>query len=155
NIRCPWVLSRLAPRQRNDCTPPYVVPMANVSCAWRSNTCETKRAQKHSTPSTAVCRIADHSAARGWLTRVRLTGSPGNICTRRSCTSGVELASMSPPALTALTEIVDRFTAGKRRLPVASTASRTELERFLAERFPLDRPNELASLVRSAATLFE
>ena len=62
---------------------------------------------------------------------------------------------MTSRALASLTDIVASFTAAKRHLPVASSASRADVDQFLSQQFPLDRPGELAELVRSAATLFE
>jgi glutamate/tyrosine decarboxylase-like PLP-dependent enzyme len=62
---------------------------------------------------------------------------------------------MTSRALATLMDIVEGFAAAKRQLPVASSASPAEVAQFLAEQFPLDRPNELAALTRSAATAFE
>jgi glutamate/tyrosine decarboxylase-like PLP-dependent enzyme len=62
---------------------------------------------------------------------------------------------MTSQALATLADIAESFTTRKRHLPVASSASRTEVQRFIAEQFPLHRPNDLDTLVRSAATLFE
>jgi len=62
---------------------------------------------------------------------------------------------MTSPALATLVSIVESFTTRKRELPVASSASRSEVQQFLLEQFPLDRPNSLDALVRSASTLFE
>src|SRR5690348_7788138 len=62
---------------------------------------------------------------------------------------------MSSRPLATLTDVVASFAAAKRGLPVASTASHTEIQQFLREYFPLDRPSELTPLVKSAATLFE
>jgi glutamate/tyrosine decarboxylase-like PLP-dependent enzyme len=62
---------------------------------------------------------------------------------------------MNSRALATLADIAESFTTRKRHLPVASSASRAEVQRFIAEQFPLDRPNSLDTLVRSASTLFE
>ncbi|MFL6600206.1 MAG: pyridoxal phosphate-dependent decarboxylase family protein [Steroidobacteraceae bacterium] len=62
---------------------------------------------------------------------------------------------MTFQALATLADIAASFTTRKRHLPVASNASRAEVQRFLAEQFPLNRPNNLDTLVRSTATLFE
>jgi glutamate/tyrosine decarboxylase-like PLP-dependent enzyme len=75
---------------------------------------------------------------------------PGKSCTRPRI-----LTSMMFPALRALTDVVESFTAGKRRLPVASDAVREDVQQYIAQAFPLDRPTELHSLVFSAAHLFD
>src|ERR1700730_10096817 len=62
---------------------------------------------------------------------------------------------MTSRALSTLTDIIDSFTAGKRRLPVASDATREVVQRYIAEAFPLNKPIELHSLVTSAAHLFD
>jgi hypothetical protein len=62
---------------------------------------------------------------------------------------------MNSRALATLADIAESFTTRKRHLPVASSASRAEVQRFLAEQFPLNRPNSLDTLVRSASILFE
>jgi aromatic-L-amino-acid decarboxylase len=62
---------------------------------------------------------------------------------------------MTSQALATLADIAESFTTRKRHLPVASSASRAEVRRFIAEQFPLDRPHDLDALVRSTATLFE
>ena len=62
---------------------------------------------------------------------------------------------MTSQALATLADIAESFTARKRHLPVASNASRAEVQRVLTEQFPLTRPNNLDTLVRSAAALFE
>jgi len=62
---------------------------------------------------------------------------------------------VTSPALRKLTEIIESFTASKRSLPIANVPNREDLQRFLAERFRLDVPNELESLVTAASLLFE
>jgi glutamate/tyrosine decarboxylase-like PLP-dependent enzyme len=62
---------------------------------------------------------------------------------------------MTSQALATLTDIAESFTSRKRHLPVASSASRAEVRQFIAEQFPLHRPNNLDALVRSASSLFE
>ena len=73
----------------------------------------------------------------------------------RSCTTAAVLTSMPAQALSTLTDIIDRFAAGKRRLPVASDARPEDVRKFIADHFPLDRPNDLDSLIKAAATLFD
>jgi glutamate/tyrosine decarboxylase-like PLP-dependent enzyme len=58
-------------------------------------------------------------------------------------------------ALSTLTDIIESFTAAKRRLPLASVATREDVQRYIMEAFPLDRPTELHSLVASTAHLFD
>jgi glutamate/tyrosine decarboxylase-like PLP-dependent enzyme len=62
---------------------------------------------------------------------------------------------MTSRTLCTLTDIIESFTAGKRRLPVASDAVHADVQRYVREQFPLARPNDLDTLVRSAANLFE
>jgi glutamate/tyrosine decarboxylase-like PLP-dependent enzyme len=62
---------------------------------------------------------------------------------------------MTSRALSTLTDIIESFTAGKRQLPVASDATREDVQRYIAAAFPLNKPIELHSLVASAAYLFD
>jgi glutamate/tyrosine decarboxylase-like PLP-dependent enzyme len=62
---------------------------------------------------------------------------------------------MSSATLSTLTDIIESFTARKRRLPVASNASRTDVQQFISERFPLDRPNNLETLIAATSQMFE
>jgi glutamate/tyrosine decarboxylase-like PLP-dependent enzyme len=62
---------------------------------------------------------------------------------------------MTSDALSTLTDIVESFAGRKHRLPVASHASREQVQKYIAEHFPLHHPNDLRSLVTAASQMFE
>jgi glutamate/tyrosine decarboxylase-like PLP-dependent enzyme len=72
-----------------------------------------------------------------------------------SCSITRNFARMTSQALATLTGVVEKFLAGKRRLPVASDAIQAQVQRFVQDHFKLDRPNHLSDLVYATSQMFE